>query len=330
LLDSLLQEIEKMPPKKKMKGVNDEFEEKGRYEEEIKALKIVVENKNETIQAFEDEMRQAGETICNLNRKVAIVEKLKDKIECPVCMEIPRAGPVPVCSNGHVVCQECKRGTCPICRVRMGTAISLLATTIIENIDHKCKFEDCEDYFPVDTVEEHIKGCPHRTVNCPFGNCKVKVGLSKLMDHLNQGNCSYLSAPVRIENSAAQRIDYAVEDGQKSAGIIVSQLGTFSLDDVSFGIFSKKHDEVYYFCCLMFSTEKECSKYKIRMAAHDDVAKADSEFCHEFVGRPFSIDEDQEEFMDLGMSVSGKVIEKMARKGRLNVFYLTFSIMKTS
>ena len=33
-----------------------------------------------------------------------LVKKLRDKVECPVCFDIPKKAPVPVCPNGHVVC----------------------------------------------------------------------------------------------------------------------------------------------------------------------------------------------------------------------------------
>ena len=320
-----------MPPKKKIKGENTGFEEKGRYDDEIKALKSVIEDKNESIEVFEDEARQAGETIDNLNRKLAIVEKLKDKIECPVCLEIPRAGPVPVCPNGHVVCQVCKRDTCPTCRVRMGTGKSLLAITIIENIEHKCKFDDCEEYFPVDTVEEHIKVCPHRTVSCPCVNCKAKVVLSKLLDHLNKRPTH--SALVRIEIERfpyAQTLAYTVSEVLKSGANVVSPLSSFSFEDVSFCLFFEKNNEMNHFCCLMLSSENECAKYKIKMTVHEEVEKEDSEICYKFVGRPFSIDEDKEENKDLRLTVSVKAIEKMMSLNRSNGFFLTFSIKKTS
>ena len=35
-----------------------------------------------------------------------LVEKLRDKVECPVCFGIPKKAPVPVCPNGHVVCER--------------------------------------------------------------------------------------------------------------------------------------------------------------------------------------------------------------------------------
>ena len=66
-----------------------------------------------------------------------LVKKLRDKVECPVCFDVPRKPPVPVsffyvqiltplshyfesivqvCPNGHVVCVRCARAECPTCR----------------------------------------------------------------------------------------------------------------------------------------------------------------------------------------------------------------------
>ena len=38
-------------------------------------------------------------------------EDVKKEVECPVCMEIPRKGPIYACPNGHLVCQRCKGKT---------------------------------------------------------------------------------------------------------------------------------------------------------------------------------------------------------------------------
>jgi len=339
-----------MPPKKKLNSVNVGIEERMKYKEEIQALKTVIEEKNDSIKALEEEMKslkmrhfeafdihqeRGKKEVDNLKRKLTIVDKLKEKIECPVCLEIPRAGPVPVCPNGHLVCQECNRGTtCPTCRVRMGTGKSILATTIIENIEHKCKFVDCDDYFPVDKVEEHIKVCPHRIVSCPYGNCAAKVGLSKLMDHLNKEDCSAQSFPFSLEmyhDVPHFPGMWNIKEELQCAANAVWKLNTFSFNDASFCIFLEKKDGMYFVCCLMFSSENECSKYKIEMAAHEEGSTSeDSEVCLKFAGKPVSIDRDRKDFMDLGLLVSGKAIEKMLRKSRMNIFRLSFSIRKTS
>lgn len=60
----------------------------------------------------EDELGLGGEErdtvreeLGRITRKYEdLVKKLKDKVECPVCFDIPKKAPVPVCPNGHVVC----------------------------------------------------------------------------------------------------------------------------------------------------------------------------------------------------------------------------------
>ena len=68
-----------------------------------------------------------------------LTEQLEERIKCPVCLEVPTSGPVYSCPQGHLVCSACYQGpnsNCPICRTRMAKTISLLATTMIENIEH--------------------------------------------------------------------------------------------------------------------------------------------------------------------------------------------------
>ena len=77
-----------------------------------------------------------------------LVRKLRDKVECPVCFDVPKSAPVPVCPNGHVVCVKCVREVCPTCRVRMEDGTSTLAVTVIENIEHTCEHEDCGQSLP--------------------------------------------------------------------------------------------------------------------------------------------------------------------------------------
>merc|ERR1712096_536560 len=203
--------------------------------------------------------------------------------------------------NGHLVCQDCKRDICPTCRV------------------------------PMDKVEEHEKVCRHRTVSCPYGNCKVKqVSLSKLLDHLNKIDCGFDLAPKAIESSiVVEKRDFEITEDQK-AGFVFWKLNTFSFEDVSFGIFVEKHDEKYCFCSVMFSLEKECSKFKIDMAVHEKGSTMeDSKVCFKFAGNPFSIDGEKREFLQLRLALTDKQMEQILKKSN-NSFSVSFSIRKTS
>ena len=62
---------------------------------------------------------------------------------------------------------------------------SLLAVTVIENIDHKCNY--CDLYFNLKDFDQHQSKCKHRPVKCPEVKCGAMVSLPKLKDHLVSG-----------------------------------------------------------------------------------------------------------------------------------------------
>ena len=107
-------------------------------------------------------------------------EQLEERVRCPVCLEVPTSSPMYSCANGHLVCATCYQGSisnCSLCRTRMNKTISLLATAVIENIEHRCKFETegCKVKTLVTQVEGHKKSCSFRPVECPSHLCKNNV-----------------------------------------------------------------------------------------------------------------------------------------------------------
>ena len=49
------------------------------------------------------------------------VAGLKRALECPVCFETPKAGPLYQCENGHILCSGCieKVQECHQCRAKL-------------------------------------------------------------------------------------------------------------------------------------------------------------------------------------------------------------------
>ena len=72
---------------------------------------------------------------------------------------------------------------------------SLLAVTVIENIGHKCKNDDCEELIPVEDYKRHLETCSlnprNRIVLCPAPRerCGKEMELSKIYDHIT-GECT--------------------------------------------------------------------------------------------------------------------------------------------
>ena len=62
-------------------------------------------------------------------QSLAVTEEgLKDVLECPVCLEVPRQPPIYQCERGHCVCSVChaKLTNCPVCRIPLGKTRSLI------------------------------------------------------------------------------------------------------------------------------------------------------------------------------------------------------------
>ena len=68
-------------------------------------------------------------------------EDLKDVLECPICLTVPREGPIFQCENGHIVCKECfeKIVECPQCKSKMPKCRNLHLEKIIERYDYILK-----------------------------------------------------------------------------------------------------------------------------------------------------------------------------------------------
>jgi len=120
-------------------------------------------------------------------------KELQSQIECPVCLSMPRDDrPVPCCPQGHFVCSTCRdelirqgKLDCPTCRVPMGQGQSLLALTVIKNVQHECGHQGCNVKLNFDKIKEHEEKCIWRLIPCPgMGiNCTAKTPLFNVVHH---------------------------------------------------------------------------------------------------------------------------------------------------
>lgn len=264
---------------------------------------------------------------CRKNEQ--IVDQLVDKVECPVCLEIPRSLPVHVCPNGHVLCEDCRVGaqSCPKCRVNIGNGKSLLANIIIENIEHKCKYDLCNKTCPIDEVLDHEKGCKHRIVTCPYARCDEKFTVNELEEHLEEGNCCFKS---EIINNRSMRAIYEVEDDLKEENDVTWKVNTFKYEGNTFVLVTEKFESMYFFSAVMLGSKGECSNFKVELEVYEeDVFTIDqSEVRLNFVSEPSSIDEVKEDIKYLGLVVNNKVMEKIMEKSPENAFTVDFTIME--
>ena len=148
--------------------------------------------KQDLLEEVLEQRRTLNVQEAKLRGQEALMGKLKGMMECPVCLSVPVEVPVPCCPVGHIICKPCQselrragRWTCPTCRVRMGNSTSLLAKTLVENMEHKCNLAGCEEIVPYKEYRKHQDDCKHRVVMCPGleGCCDELIPFCKVEDH---------------------------------------------------------------------------------------------------------------------------------------------------
>merc|ERR1719234_2520132 len=200
--------LEMKESKNKLKREKDKVErEKGEVEREkfeVEMEKEEMETEKDEMETEKDEMETEKDEVDRekeeLERKMTKVEdeklrfeeKLRKLVECPVCLTLPRIGPVPCCANGHLVCSPCLeklRGEdnmdCPTCREPFGEGKSLLASAVAEQVQHECRHPGCTKTTPLGRIVHHEKDCKWRLVLCPGDeeSCTEMIPFCKVEAH---------------------------------------------------------------------------------------------------------------------------------------------------
>ena len=278
---------------------------------QLKKIKFKKNALAEELQDKEEELQYKEEEFQTEKEKV---NDMKKQVECPVCLDVPRKGPVYACPNGHLVCQKCKRVTCPTCRETMGENKSLLAVRIIEKILHNCRFIECEEEYTLQLIEQHEKMCEHRKVACPnFALCDQMVPLSKLLDHLEINTCRYDGLPTVVGDSPGIR-KYHVPISELTQNHISWKVATFLYKGFSLALCVDKSGENWQFTVVMFECPEVCSWYKIEIEVYEADSLPETRLGAKVRCHPCSIDEPIAERKGLGLCVPHRFMERMMLK----------------
>ena len=235
-----------------------------------------------------------------------------------MCLEVPTSGPIFTCTKGHLVSSTCFQGptsNCPMCRTRMHRNISLLAKTIIENIEHRCKFETegCKVKSLVGEVEEHKKMCPFRLVSCPASLCNKEISWNHVIYHItNECNYSYAKdasdqGEVLLSCSNSRRtLNFSATDHECKGS---SKASTYIWMNKHFFLSEKRESDLYRkFYVQMLGTKEECDQFTVGISLKDKTGQ----HMVNFSDNPFSIDMSEEELKSGGMSVSDRIMRTIA------------------
>jgi len=271
-------------------------------------------------------MKDTATEVKHLKKKLKLdLEKfdyLKKSVECPVCIEVPRKGPIFTCPNGHLVCQKCKRESCPTCREAMGDNKSLLAIAVIENILHDCKFTECEEKLSLNQIVEHEKVCKQRVVSCPYELvCVQRVPLTKLIAHI-ETSCCFNKTPVVVKGYGSSTAFYFKLNPPKSGTVeeklqtpqIHWPVRTFCFEGHFFVLTASKSGDYWKFVVVIFESPEVCSEYNIEMQVFKTNSSPDKRLSAKACCRPCSIDQTVDEKDGFGLIVHHKFMKEMMLK----------------
>ena len=282
-------------------------------------------NKKKTIRRLQSiigDVEKVEETLTSEKKKI---ENLRKQVECPVCLDVPRKGPIFVCPNGHIICPKCKREKCPICRVKVGNNKSIVAVALIENILHDCKFDGCDEEHPLDMIENHEKYCYHRIVTCPDVQCDQTIRLSNIMDHLVSK--SWVTREIGMESGSFFVESFNLRDFNRKDDFSWPMV-MFLRSGALFALCSIKSGDYYYFTVVMFESAEVCSVIDMEIQIYEKSSSPspDTPQSAKLRCKPCSIDESKSDMKHLGLTVHHNVMENMVIRGERFKFtvHITF------
>ena len=119
-----------------------------------------------------------------------VAQEILAELACSTCQDVP--GPVGsrknryVCSNGHMVCEECRFQECS-CKSKIVSGLVSHVEKILEKLQwhHCCHFKHgCRDVIEAKNLDEHEKTCIYRQFNCPDSSCEKQVVFKDFNEHV--------------------------------------------------------------------------------------------------------------------------------------------------
>ena len=234
-------------------------------DERIRELERKVASKDNRIRELEENMRVNEEKLAAFEKMTA---ELKERVECPVCLQLPREDSVPCCPRGHITCSPCLenhrkagRMDCPTCRDPMGEGKSLLAKVVIKNLEHECSFPGCDMKLPLNKYKHHQEEeCLYRKVMCPGANvrCQALVPFCELDQHTRSCEDVVLAPSGRFSITALPNIWNGDLD-------IIWPSFAFPIDTGCIFIRLNKEGRLVYIDTVLDGTKDECRTVTVEL-----------------------------------------------------------------
>ena len=152
--------------------------------------------------------------------------------ECPVCLELPRPGPVYGCHNGHHFCQKCQEELkfCPICRNRDLKCRQIVLEQTLKGLHvneintYRCKHKNCAVSGRHDQLQQHEQLCLMRPIQCPIYSCGFTGTWDEYKEHASKMYCCAILTPTNEDDDTEIAIsaDYTYKKEPDSQHILFS------------------------------------------------------------------------------------------------------------
>ena len=255
-----------------------------------------------------------------------LMRELKAKLECPVCLTIPREGPVPCCPRGHLVCNGCLKAmtgrgqkNCPTCRESMGEGKSLLGKVLIENIYHRCDLKGCKEMVHFKNYEQHRKDCNYRLVICPGENerCKEMVPFCEVEHHAR-------TCPNIFKVRGKTRIEYKIPHANVNRASFFGA-NVMNIDNNIFFLRARKDTNNFIAELVMKADQEKCNNFTATISILD--SKSRPAYLGKFSPRPLGTSNEEDDCMSVRMKSLAKVFKA---KDGMYIFKVSVDVKKTT
>jgi len=280
--------------------------EKNHLEEELKYQELEndhLKHKVETVTQERDNSKHEKDDVkhkseqrkVKLDKVTKVLEELQEKLECPVCLAVPREGPVPCCPSGHITCSPCLerlrmqarpgRVECPTCKVPMEEGRSLLARVVIESMQHQCSFEGCGEMVEHKEYNQHQEACRHREVICPSNYCDTMMAFCEVEEHAR--TCEDISF-------GFWKVPVSEEQAQDASEIKWNSAMFNDFDGATFFLQILKEDNIFSMDVVMLGSKEQCKGLKAKVSITNPVTKEEFHMST-FSPRPITDTNDTED-----------------------------------
>ena len=141
----------------------------------------------------------------------------------------------------------------------MGGMRSLLATVVLENVEHQCDLQGCQEMVHFRDYKKHQEQCGHRIVLCPgYIRCSKLVPFKDIPDHILA--CPGKSYLWNEHSKNGQNFNVPIQHFGKEAELVWNTHHTY-FNSRLFFLKTRKLNNIYSFEVLMHGCHADCDQY---------------------------------------------------------------------